>query len=128
MVRSLPLLLGSLLVLGCATASRPAPAPPTMAYGWSPDRVTATLRAALQEQGFECDAVLGPMAALPPRDHPDADPLLEPPAVAALEWPPAAWAVVTDRGGVWWVWEYGATAPGDDLARRLSALRPQGWS
>jgi hypothetical protein len=128
MGRSLPLVFASLLVLGCATASRPAPPHPAMAYGWSPDRVTATLRAALQQRGFDGDAVLGPMAARPPRDHPEADPLVEPPDVAALEWPPAAWAVVTGSGGVWWVWEYGATAPGDDLARRLSARHRHGGS
>ncbi len=128
MVRTLLLALASLLVLGCGAASRPAAPPPAMAYGWSVEQVAATLRASLRDQGFDKEAVLGKMAVLPPRNRPDADPLEEPPAVAALAWPPAAWAVVTDASGVWWVWEYGATAPADELAKRLSARHLQGAS
>jgi hypothetical protein len=104
MVRSLLLAFASLLVLGCAAASRPAAPPvPAMAYGWTAEQVIATLRASLRDQDVGAEAMPGPMTALPPRDHPDADPLEEPPAVVALEWPPTAWAVVTDASGVWWV-------------------------
>ena len=36
-------------------------------------------------------------------------------------------AVVTDAAGVRWVWEYGATAPADEIAKWLSAHDLRGY-
>ena len=38
-------------------------------------------------------------------------------------WPAGAWLVTTETAGRWWVWEYGATAPADEVALRLENRR-----
>jgi hypothetical protein len=86
------------------------------------ERAIAILRRSLRRRGLGAEVVAGPMAVVPSRDHPDAELALEGPEAGELAaaWPSGA-ALVATAGGRWWVWEYGSTAPADELARALAS-------
>jgi hypothetical protein len=86
------------------------------------ERLLAILRRNLRRRGVPTELVIGPIAVIPTRDHPDAELAIEGSEAVELaeSWPQGA-ALILTGAGRWWVWDYGSTAPADALARQLQA-------